>query len=54
MRTGYRGKFRQELDGLTKLTQWRLAENRFTGCVPATLSEVPDTDLEELGLDVCP
>ena len=48
------GQIPAELDKLTKLTQWRLAGNRFSGCVPATLSEVPDTDLEELGLDVCP
>ena len=47
------GQIPAELDGLTKLTQWRLAGNRFTGCVPAGLSEVPNNDLDELGLDVC-
>ena len=48
------GQIPTELDGLAKLSQLRLAENRFTGCVPAGLSEVPDNDLDELDLDVCP
>ena len=47
------GQIPAELDGLTKLIQWRLAGNRFAGCVPAGLSEVPNNDLDELGMDVC-
>ncbi len=47
------GEIPVELDGLTKLIQWRLAGNRFAGCVPAGLSEAPNNDLDELGLDVC-
>ena len=47
------GQIPAELDDLTNLTQWRLAGNRFTSCVPPGLSEVPDNDLADLGLDVC-
>ena len=42
-----------ELGELTKLTQWRLSDNEFIGCVPLGLSEVPDNDLDKLGLAVC-
>ncbi len=48
------GQIPEELDDLADtLTQWRLAGNQFTGCVPAELAGVQDNDLDSLGLDVC-
>ena len=47
------GEIPGELGDLSRLTQWRLAGNRFNGCVPQRLSEVPDNDLDKLGLDIC-
>lgn len=48
------GDMPAELDNLAdSLTHWRLAGNRFTGCVPARLAAVPDNDLDDLGLEVC-
>lgn len=42
------------LDNLADtLTHWRLADNDFTGCVPAGLAAVEDTDVDSLGLQVC-
>ena len=35
------------------LTRLRLAGNGFTGCVPAGLADVEDSDLDQLGLEVC-
>ena len=43
-----------ELDNLADtLTQWRLAGNQFSGCVPEGLAAVPNSDLDSLGLEVC-
>ena len=36
------------------LTRLRLSGNGFTGCVSPVLQDVPDNDLEQLGLEVCP
>ena len=48
------GDIPAELDNLVDtLTHWRLAGNRFTGCVPAGLAAIADTDLDSLGLQVC-
>ena len=48
------GDIPAELDNLADtLTHWRLAGNRFTGCVPAGLVDVPDNDLGQLGLEPC-
>ena len=47
------GQIPAELDDLGNITLWRLAGNGFTGCVPQGLSRVPDSDLDQLGLDVC-
>ena len=44
-----------ELEDLADtLTRLRLSNgNRFTGCIPAVLHDVPDNDLGQLGLEVC-
>ena len=51
------GEIPEELDDLSShsLVQWRLGggNNQFTGCVPAGLAEVEDSDLDRLGLTVC-
>ena len=42
------------LGGLSKLELLRLSGgNLLTGCVPAGLQEVPDSDLSELNLNSC-
>ena len=44
-----------ELDNLADtLTHWQLAGNQFTGCVPAGLAAVANSDIDQLGLEVCP
>ena len=41
-------------DLVDTLTRLRLSNgNRFTGCIPPVLVDVPDNDLADLGLDVC-
>ena len=48
------GGIPSELGGLAKLERLRLSGgNLLTGCVPAGLQEVPDSDLSELNLDPC-
>ena len=49
------GEIPEELGELSNhsLVQWRLGGNRLTGCVPAGLAAVSDSDLGQLGLDVC-
>ncbi len=49
------GEIPEELGELSghSLVQWRLAGNRFTGCVPAGLAKVDDTDIDQLGLVGC-
>ena len=48
------GTIPPELDNLADtLTQWRLAGNRFTGCVPAGLAGVEDNDLDSMDVDAC-
>ena len=49
------GDIPAELDNLADtLTHWRLSGNtELTGCVPAALAEVPDSDLDQLGLPTC-
>ena len=42
-------------DLVDTLIRLRLSNgNRFTGCIPAVLQEVPDNDLGDLGLEICP
>ena len=47
------GEIPGELGDLSNLVQWRLAGNDLTGCVPAGLAEVEDSDLDILSLEVC-
>ncbi len=48
------GAIPTELEDLADtLTRWRLADNQFTGCVPAGLVAVEDNDFEGLALQVC-
>ena len=47
------GQIPHELGYLRNLVQWRLAHNQFTGCLPIGLGGVDDTDLADLGLQVC-
>ncbi len=47
------GTIPSELGGLRNLERWRLRDNRLTGCAPQGLASVEDSDLENLGLDVC-
>ena len=47
------GQIPQSLDNLEKLSRLRLAGNRFTGCLPAGLAAVRNSDADELGLETC-
>ena len=48
------GEIPPELGGLANLTRLLLSDNRLTGCVPPRLRDVPDNDLDQLGLPFCP
>ena len=47
--------YRKELGELSNLVQWRLAgdDHQFTGCLPAGLAGIEDTDIDSLNLDTC-
>ena len=48
------GAIPPELGGLAKLSELYLADNQLmTGCVPDGLRDVPDNDIERLGLPFC-
>ena len=51
------GTIPTELGELSRhsLVQWRLSggENQFTGCLPAGLASVEDSDMTSLGLQTC-
>ena len=49
------GQIPEELGELSRhsLVQWRLSGNDFTGCVPAGLAAVSDSDLGQVGVEVC-
>ena len=47
------GQIPESLDNLDQLSSLRLAGNGFTGCLPAGLAAVSDSDMDQLGLDVC-
>ena len=48
------GEIPPELGSLANLQQLYLGNNRLTGCVPPRLRDVPDNDLDQLGLPFCP
>ena len=48
------GVIPKELGGLANLQRLYLSDNRLTGCVPPRLRDVPDNDLDQLGLPFCP
>ena len=48
------GEIPPELGGLSNLQRLYLSDNRLTGCVPPRLRDVPDNDLDQLGLPFCP
>ena len=48
------GEIPPELGGLANLQRLYLSDNRLTGCVPPRLRDVPDNDLDQLGLPFCP
>ena len=47
------GEIPPELGGLSNLQELYLSDNRLTGCVPPRLRDVPDNDLDQLGLPFC-
>ena len=47
------GSIPAELGGLTNLRWLYLQGNQLTGCIPEGLRDVPDNDLDELGLAYC-
>ena len=47
------GPIPSELGNLVNLTVLSIRKNELTGCVPAPLQNVPDNDLDQLGLPVC-
>ncbi len=48
------GAIPTELNDLADtLTRWRLADNQITGCIPAGLAGVENSDIGDMGLDVC-
>ena len=47
------GEIPAELGNLSHLTGLYLSENQFSGCVPKDLQDVPDNDLNDLGLPFC-
>ena len=48
------GEIPPELGGLSNLEWLYLSDNQLTGCVPPRLRDVPDNDLDQLGLPFCP
>ena len=52
-RNGLSGEIPAELGGLPNLQSLWLQGNQLTGCIPAGLRDVPDNDLDELGLADC-
>ena len=47
------GQIPEPLGDLEKLTRLRLAGNDFTGCMPAGLAAVSNSDADQLGLETC-
>ena len=47
------GPIPSELGNLSNLTRLHLFGNQLTGCVPARLKAVANTDIDQLGLEVC-
>ena len=52
-RNGLSGEMPAHLGGLPNLQSLWLQGNQLTGCIPEGLRDVPDNDLDELGLDDC-
>ena len=52
-RNGLSGEIPAHLGGLPNLQSLWLQGNQLTGCIPAGLRDVPDNDLDEMGLDDC-
>ena len=51
---GLTGEIPPELGGLANLQRLYLSDNQLTGCVPPRLRDVPNNDLDQLGLPFCP
>ena len=47
------GPIPPELGNLSKLYALELGGNQLTGCVPARLKAAENTDIDQLGLEVC-
>ena len=47
------GEIPLELESLTNLYKLFLGGNQFTGCIPESLRDIPENDLDELGLRFC-
>ncbi len=47
------GEIPAEAEGLSQLSWLYLASNRLSGCIPKALEEIPENDLDSLGLPFC-
>ena len=47
------GEIPSELSNLVNLEDLYLAGNELSGCIPSGLQEVPNNDLNDLGLEFC-
>ena len=52
-RNGLTGEIPAEAEALSQLSWLYLASNRLSGCIPKALEEIPENDLDSLGLPFC-